>query len=474
MSSNSDEADPVHVNTVRCAVPDSLVDLIRGGSPSTASADASAAATADAPASAAEADAASPSADPRLSEIASLSNPNRYEHLDVIGRGGMGIVRRVVDRVLGRETAMKALEGPLAGRTVEVIRFLEEAQITGQLDHPAIVPVHDFGISDEGRRAYFTMKLVRGDTLGQMISLHHAIGLDARALERLLGIYLRVCEAIAFAHVRNVVHRDLKPENILVGSHGQVYVMDWGLARVMDGGRPSEKLASDDEELVVAGTPAFMAPEQAQGRVEAIDARTDVFGLGAVLYAILTGRGPFAALSASSALELARAGVVKPPEQIANRTVPPELSRIVMKALSADPNDRYQSADELSRDIEDFSRGGGWFATRHFPAGATIVKEGEPASAAYVITAGRCEVYKTVDGTKLLLRTLEPGEVFGETAVFTSKPRTATVAALEPVTVKVVTRESLERELDRSPWMGAFVRALAERFRDVDDKLSQR
>ena len=151
--------------------------------------------------------------------------------------------QRRLDRVLNRETAMKEIEGPLAVKVLEVLRFLEEAQITGQLDHPSVVPVHDFGISNGNDRAYFTMKLVRGDTLGQLISLHHAIGLDGRALERLLGIFLRVCEGIAFAHSRHVVHRDLKPENILVGSHGQVYVMDWGLARVADGGTLIFKLA---------------------------------------------------------------------------------------------------------------------------------------------------------------------------------------------------------------------------------------
>jgi len=409
----------------------------------------------------------------RVREIASLSNPERYRYLDVLGRGGMGVVRRVVDRVLGREAAMKLIEGSLASRAVEVLRFLEEAQITGQLDHPSVVPVHEFGVADQGQRAYFTMKLVKGDTLGQLIGLHHAIGLDGRALERLLGILLRVCEGIAFAHTRHVVHRDLKPDNILVGSYGQVYVMDWGLARVIEGGRPSERVSPEDE-YVIAGTPAFMAPEQAEGRIADIDGRTDVFGLGGLLYAILTNRAPFASPTSNASLELSRACQVKPPEQIATRSIPPELSRIAMKALSKNREDRYQKAEEFGRDLEEFLRGGGWFATRHYPAGAIIVEEGEAASAAFVITEGKCEVYKSVDGVKLPLRTLGPGDVFGETAVFTAKPRTATVAALEPVTVKVVTRDSLERELDRSPWMGAFVRALAERFRDLDERLSQR
>lgn len=472
------------ITTVRCTVPDKVARIIRSDRPTdneneNASVPLYLSIEAPAPGAAAgETNVAveerpPPPRDGRLDQIAGLSQPERYDMHELIGRGGMATVRRVVDRVLNRETAMKEIEGPLSSKFLEVLRFLEEAQITGQLDHPSVVPVHDFGIGLANDRAYFTMKLVRGDTLGQIVSLHHAIGLDGRALERLLGIFLRVCEGISFAHSRHVVHRDLKPENILVGSHGQVYVMDWGLARVADGGRPSER-ASDEDEWMIAGTPSFMAPEQARGNLSEIDTRTDVFGLGAVLYAILTGRGPFASPTANSSLALSRAGEVAPPERVASRAIPPELSRITLKALAAKQADRYQTVDELAKDVQEFLRGGGWFATKIFAPGSVIVNEGDQASAAYVITRGRCEVFKTVEGTKMPLRVLSPGDVFGETAIFTGKPRTASVAALDEVTVKVVTRESLEHELDRSPWMGSFVRALAERFVDIDEKLSQR
>ncbi len=408
----------------------------------------------------------------RLREIARFSQPSRYQELDVVGRGGMGVVHRVVDRVLGREAAMKVIEGPLATRPVDVLRFLEEAQITGQLDHPGIVPVHDFGLGSDGSRAYFTMKLVRGDTLSHLIHVQQAFGLAGRALERLLGTFLRVCEAVSFAHARCVVHRDLKPDNVLVGTHGQVYVMDWGLARVIEGGRPSEG-ARPIPLLMIAGTPSFMAPEQAQGRVADIDARTDVFGLGGILYAILTGHGPFHSDDPELSLERARRCEV-PTLDDTDDGVPPELARIAMKALSKEPAARYQSAEDLARDVEEFLRGGGWFSTRRYEPGEVIIAEGEPGSAAYVLVEGRCEVWKTIDGQRTKLRTLEPGDVFGETAVFTSKPRSATVIAVDAVAVKLVTRESLERELDRNPWMGAFVRAVAERFREADEKLSRR
>jgi serine/threonine-protein kinase len=347
-----------------------------------------------------------------------------------------------------------------------VLRFLEEAQITGQLDHPGVVPVHDFGISDDDGRAYFTMKLVRGEPLSILIAAHQRFGLAGRPLERLLGAFVRVCEAIAFAHTRGVVHCDLKPDNILIGSHGQVYVMDWGLALVLEGGRPSERVIRKRE---VAGTPAYMAPEQAHADVAAIGPRTDVYGLGAVLFAILTGRGPHHAETSAAALEGARTGSV---DESRLESAPPEVARIALRALSPRPEDRYASADELGRDVEEFLRGGGWFRTRAYEAGEVILEEGEPGSVAYVLADGRCEVFKTVEGVKVPLRVLEAGDVFGETAVFTSKPRSATVVALTPCTVKIVTRDALERELERNPWMGAFVRAVAERFREADEKLT--
>jgi serine/threonine-protein kinase len=360
---------------------------------------------------------------------------------------------------------MKSLDTRESGDAA-VLRFLEEAQITGQLDHPGVVPVHDFGISDDDGRAYFTMKLVRGEPLSILIAAHQRFGLAGRPLERLLGAFVRVCEAIAFAHTRGVVHCDLKPDNILIGSHGQVYVMDWGLALVLEGGRPSERVIRKRE---VAGTPAYMAPEQAHADVAAIGPRTDVYGLGAVLFAILTGRGPHHAETSAAALEGARTGSV---DESRLESAPPELARIALRALAPRREDRYASVEELGRDVEEFLRGGGWFRTRAYEAGEVILEEGEPGSVAYVLADGRCEVFKTVEGVKVPLRVLEAGDVFGETAVFTSKPRSATVVALTPCTVKIVTRDALERELERNPWMGAFVRAVAERFREADEKLT--
>jgi serine/threonine-protein kinase len=144
-----------------------------------------------------------------------------------------------------------------------------------------------------------------------------------------------------------------------------------------------------------------------------------------------------------------------------------------MKALSKRREDRYASVAEFREDVEDFLRGGGWFATQVFSPGSVIVQQGDPAEVAYIIVSGSCEVFKTTEGARSLLRVLGPGDVFGETAILTGEPRSASVVAVDEVTTKVVTREALERELGRGSWAGAFVKALAERFRDVDEKLAR-
>jgi hypothetical protein len=287
---------------------------------------------------------------------------------------------------------------------------------------------------------------------------------------------------VSFAHSRRVVHRDLKPDNVMVGTHGQVYVMDWGVARLL--AAPSDLAATQivqvegrgrarpcTEENAIIGTPDYMAPEQARGEEREIDERSDVFGLGGILYYLLTGLGPYS--DTKSGFGLAQRGPVDPPEDHGVwLRLPPGLCHIAMRALAEEKHRRYQSVEELRQSVEAFLQGGGWFATHRFRAGELIVCEGELGESAYIITEGQCEVYRVEDGEKCRLRELGPGEVFGETAVLTRKPRTATVAALTDVSVKIVTRTSLENELRQNPWLDAFVRSLAERFREVDAEVA--
>ena len=412
----------------------------------------------------------------------------RFRDVGEIARGGMGSVRRVYDTVLRREVAMKLCDPSAPSYAQAALRFMEEAQITGQLDHPNIVAVHDLGTGGSGSGVYFTMKLVEGETLTELIERLHRSPYDHRAIERFLRVFLKICDALSFAHSRGVVHRDLKPDNVMVGSHGQVYLMDWGVSLLAGTPPPpvgsaraprvtlSDDLSRDtrEESGAIIGTFEYMAPEQAWGRTEDIDARTDVFGLGGILYQLLTRSGPNAAVNAFEALQRAQRGLPDPPQsRSAWPALPPGLCRITMKALAKAPADRHASVAELRDELEDFLHGGGWFDTQVFPAGTLIVNQGDAADAAYIIIEGACEVYRGGGAERVVLRRLGAGDVFGETAVLTGEPRSASVVAVDAVTVKVVTRDALERELGQKSWSGAFVHALAERFRDVDEQLAR-
>jgi eukaryotic-like serine/threonine-protein kinase len=237
-----------------------------------------------------------------------------YEVLHELGHGGRGVVYRVSDPELNRPLAVKVLRPELHGQADAVQRFLEEAQVTGQLQHPGIVPVHAIGRLADGR-PYFAMKLVQSRTLAVLLTERPS---PAHDLPRFLGIFEQVCQAVAYAHSRGVVHRDLKPSNVMVGAFAEVQVMDWGLAKVLTSevasreppqGERGESAPAGPEAVrtvrteatglssadgLVVGTPAYMAPEQARGEVEQLDPRADVFGLGAVLCEILTGLPPYA------------------------------------------------------------------------------------------------------------------------------------------------------------------------------------
>jgi len=416
------------------------------------------------------------------------STAHRFRDVGEIARGGMGTVRRVYDTVLRREVAMKLSDPSSPAYAQTALRFMEEAQITGQLDHPNIVAVHDLGMGADEVGVYFTMKLVEGETLTEYIDRLHRAPYDHRAIERFLRVFLRICEALSFAHSRGVVHRDVKPDNVMVGSHGQVYLMDWGVAVLAERPAPAEgesrapivSLSDDlsrgtrDEPGAIVGTFEYMAPEQAWGRTDEIDSRTDVFGLGGVIYYLLTKTAPNSGDTAFESLQRAQRGRADAPEtRGAWKVLPPGLCRIAMRALEKHREARHQTVAELRDDIEDFLHGGGWFDTRVYSAGTVIVRQGDTADAAYIIVEGNCEVFKGPDEGRAVLRRLGAGDVFGETAVLTGEPRTASVIAVTDVTVKVVTRDALELELGQKSWSGAFVKALAERFRDVDEQLAR-
>jgi serine/threonine-protein kinase len=399
----------------------------------------------------------------------------RFEDEGEIGRGGTSSIRRVHDKNLLRRVAMKVLDPALARQPRQVQAFLEEAQITAQLEHPGIVPVHELGVDADGTR-YFTMRLVRGHTLEDWIESAEDLG-SPESLQESLSLLLKVCDSLAFAHSRGVLHCDLKPANIMVGSFGEVYLMDWGIAHLRSAGASIDVQRGPEMQPLraegrVSGTPAYMSPEQALGKWSEFDERTDVFSLGAVLYNLLTGRAPFVGESVQAALQHAVDNLYDPPQLAAAHLVPPDLVRIVEKTLRAAKDERYQSVIELKRDLERFLRGGLHFPSQTFPPGTRVVVEGEPGDTAYLIVSGRCRVLKNINAERREIRVLGPGTVFGEAALLSARPRTATVEAIDQVTAMVVSRQVLQQSLGQGSWLGTIVLALAERFRDVDEQLT--
>jgi serine/threonine-protein kinase len=264
---------------------------------------------------------------PSSSEMpAPADRPEKYQVFGEIARGGMGAVLRGRDLDLGRDLAVKVLLEAHADKPDLIKRFVEEAQIGGQLQHPGVVPVYELGAFAD-RRPFFTMKLVRGQTLAELM---HARSSPEADLPRFLSIYESIAQTMAYAHSRGVIHRDLKPSNVMVGSFGEVQVMDWGLAKVLPkGGAAADDAGQRPEPVVevsviqtarsgseadasqagsVLGTPSYMAPEQARGEIQALDERVDVFGLGAILCETLTGKPAFTGRTSVETLRKAGRG----------------------------------------------------------------------------------------------------------------------------------------------------------------------
>ena len=311
----------------------------------------------------------------------------RYVLEGEVGRGGMGAVIKIHDQQLNRRLAMKVLldrEAPRDDYEQQLAhqflgRFLEEAQVTSQLQHPGVVPVHELGLDQDGK-VYFTMRLVKGRTASDIFELAKARKEDW-TITRALEVILKVCDTMSYAHEKGVLHRDLKPSNVMVGAFGEVYVMDWGLAKVLDqADRHDLRIApkspptasrldtarkrdadSDEAASVLSmdgqklGTPSYMAPEQA--RSEALDVRADVYSIGAMLYDLLTGRAPYTVPGVYvDAYHIMKEVADGPPKRIEaiDKDVPAELVAIVDKAMARDREQRYGSTRELAADLRAF------------------------------------------------------------------------------------------------------------------------
>lgn len=314
----------------------------------------------------------------------------RYLDLGLLGKGGMGEVRKVHDPILNRTLAMKIIHSKLKGHPRTLNRFIEEAQIVAQLQHPNMLPVHELGKLPDGRY-YFTMKEIDGRELSAVIKSVHGGTLNENlyskaSFRNLISIFRKVCETIAFAHSLGVIHRDLKPDNILTGDFGEVLVVDWGIAKVLGQGHAdssdafieTRRSSSDISKTrigAVTGTPVYMSPEQAHGQTTLIDKRSDIYTLGTILYEILSGLPPFQGQSVEDVLEMVR---TTPAPSLRNMTltdsevvhfertarpglrpieerdalIPSELIDICERAMCREQNDRFDDASQLSDAVQ--------------------------------------------------------------------------------------------------------------------------
>jgi serine/threonine-protein kinase len=295
----------------------------------------------------------------------------RYRLEEEIGRGGMGSVFRASDLAFHRTLAVKVLREDQRGQPELERRFLEEAQLTGQLQHPGIPPAHEVGVLPDGR-PFFSMKLIKGRTLAELLGQRAHTGED---LPRFLAVFEQVCQTIAYAHSRGVIHRDLKPGNVMVGAFGEVQVMDWGLAKVLRKG-PSAEPGTPAEETTtiqtvrseapglqslagsVLGTPSFMAPEQARGEVQRLDERCDVFGLGAILCVILTGAPPYRGETTAEVRQRAEQGdLADAHARLQVCGADPELVQLALRCLSREREQRPRDAGEVAAAMAAYQEG---------------------------------------------------------------------------------------------------------------------
>ena len=294
--------------------------------------------------------------------VRGLSTQDRYVIGKELGSGGGGRVVRAYDRILGRTVAMKLLSADLSSDQKLGARFMAEAQATGQLEHPNIVPIYDFGSLPSGE-FFYTMREVRRHSLRDAIEglrrgdPHY---IAEYTLVSLVTILRQVSQAVHYAHVRGVVHRDLKPDNIMVGDYGEILVMDWGLARILE--RPARmnlaERAAHEETGHTLGTPAYMPPEQARGELEEVDEQSDIYSLGAVLYEMLTLEAPFGGDGPVETMwNVVDGQLVGPRTRAPDRGIPQELERICLRAMSRKKADRYASAREVAEVLEDWIEG---------------------------------------------------------------------------------------------------------------------
>jgi serine/threonine protein kinase len=330
-----------------------------------------------------------------LAPIRTMLDGKKYKVIGTIATGGMGIVQQARDLRIRRQVAMKVIKTASQFSRENLLRFVEEAQLTGQLQHPNIVPVHDLALDDQGE-VFYTMKFVKGTTLDAVLRGIRRGDEEIVArypLAALLSVFQKICDGVAFAHSMGVVHRDLKPDNIMIGEYGEVLVLDWGLAKKIVHGVHGEHLGDTPDPLpemrgfetvngLIVGTPPYISPEAARGELELIDSRSDIYVLGGILYSILTLRPPYSGTEFGEIIERIVSGKFESPASfnqtpkrstrpgpagsapaalplvhLPGRRVPEGLAAVVVKAMSYEMGARYQTVADLQDDITAWQSG---------------------------------------------------------------------------------------------------------------------
>ena len=414
-----------------------------------------------------------------IAELKSEKSNGRFDITGEIAEGGMGKIHFATDKPIGRRVALKRLHEQLQNDKDSCIQFIEEARITGMLEHSNIVPVHTIDIDDQDK-LYFTMKYIDGDSLLTIIdqlNKENPDYINYYSQFMLLRIFRKVCDAVSFAHSKNIVHRDIKPENIMIGDYGEVQLMDWGIAKCLhDNESLSLKEQGDFESLktvdgIIKGSPAYMSPEQARGEIAEFDKRSDIFLLGATLYHMMTLHPPYFENDVEAmVLKAERCDFTPPMDKSPDRQIPNELSEIILKAMHLEKDKRFQKVEDLTDAIDKLMSGQIMSIKRTYHTGENIIKHGDTGNEAYVIIEGEVEVYKQFAGKKTVFTRLHAGDVFGEMAAITDTFRSASIIALKETICLIITPETLTEQLKKMPpWLEKIVTALSNRLRSMDN-----
>ena len=403
---------------------------------------------------------------------------NHYTQVRTIGLGGVGLVVGAHDPNLDRDVAVKMLRGENKNKLPDIERFIREARATANIEHPNVIPVHEMGVMD-GVGVYFTMKKVKGDNFNTVIEnlkKGDRAYCDKYTRLYLLEIFMNICNGVAFAHNKRIIHRDLKPHNILIGDYGEVLVMDWGLAKYLDSREedkyrdiPSEKGntrfhgdTSMTTDGTISGTPNYMSPEQAEGRNLELDERSDIYSLGAILYQILTYFPPYGGEDVYKVLaDVQRGNFVHPGKKCPNLKIPLELEAVCLKAMALEKIKRYQSVQELIKDVRNYIEG---FPVSAHPYSA-IVKfrklclrhaavSSTTAAAVFIVVAGFLLLkliffiqYQTI------ITAADKNRAVGNSELHNA---TQTYKELDALASKRVVREESEAEIELSKKVNAF------------------